>query len=97
MGYTLITPCSIFKDSKDIHAVVVKYNAYVDVHCFVLVHTYVRSHAHTHAHTHTHTHTQPIVFLRKSRDFPIAVTVPHYFRVIEKRAMEGEHSTTSWP
>jgi len=95
MSYTLVTPYSILKDSKDIHAVVRRYNAYVDVRCFVLVHTYARAHAH--ARTYTHTHPQPILFFRKSRNLFITTTVPHYFRMIEKRAMQGEHSTTSWP
>jgi len=95
MGYTLVIKYWIFKDSKDIHVVLRKYNAYVGVRCFVLVHTYARARARVR--THTHIHPQPIVFLRKSRSLPIATTVPHYFRMIEKRGMQGEHSTTSWP
>ena len=95
MGYNLAIHYWIFKDSKDIHAVLRRYNTYVGVGYFVLVHICVR--AHTHTHTHKHIHTQPIAFLKKSRSLPIATTIPHYFRLLEKRAMQGEQSTMSWP
>jgi hypothetical protein len=85
MGYTLVIQYWIFKDSNDIR---LSLGGVMPMSvCAVCVGK----------NTHTHTHTQSIVFLRKSRSLLIATTVPHYFRMIEKRAMQGEHSTTSWP
>ena len=61
MGYNLAIHYWIFKDSKDIHAVLRRYNTYVGVGYFVLVHICVRAHTHTHTNTYTHS---PLRFSR---------------------------------